>query len=135
MLNLAGRPEEALRAVEKAMRLNPSYPPFYLFFFGWTYDLTGRHAEAVATLKEVISWSPDYLAAHLNLAGSYTQQWALQQSADAQTLEQALEAAQRSIALSDSLHWSHVSLGFVYLWQKQYEASLGRNGASRGSRS
>jgi adenylate cyclase len=118
VLALVGRPEEALRAVEKAMRLNPHYPPFYLFFLGWTYDLTGRHAEAVATLKEVISRSPDYLAAHFNLAFSYVTQWAAQQSADAQTLEQALEAAQRGIALSDSLHWSHMSLGFVYLWQK-----------------
>jgi tetratricopeptide (TPR) repeat protein len=67
------RPEEALRAVEKAMRLNPHYPPFYLFYLGWTYDLTGRYAEAVATLKEVINRSPDYLAAHLNLTGSYVQ--------------------------------------------------------------
>ena len=30
-LNFAGRPEEALRAVEQAMRLNPHYPPWYLF--------------------------------------------------------------------------------------------------------
>ena len=36
-LNFAGRPEEALRAVEQAMRLNPRYPPFYLFALGWAY--------------------------------------------------------------------------------------------------
>ena len=30
VLNFAGRPEEALRAVEQAMRLNPRYPPLYL---------------------------------------------------------------------------------------------------------
>ncbi len=29
-LNYAGRPEDALRLVEQAMRLNPHYPPFYL---------------------------------------------------------------------------------------------------------
>ena len=28
MLNFAGRPEDALRAMEQAMRLNPRYPPF-----------------------------------------------------------------------------------------------------------
>jgi len=30
VLNFAGRPEEALRAVEQAMRLNPRYPPWDL---------------------------------------------------------------------------------------------------------
>src|SRR5262249_28100498 len=33
-LNFAGRPEEALRMVEQAMRLNPRYPPGYLFSLG-----------------------------------------------------------------------------------------------------
>ena len=31
VLNFAGRPEEALQAVEQAMRLNPRYPPWYLY--------------------------------------------------------------------------------------------------------
>ncbi len=33
-LTFAGRPAEALRAVEQAMRLNPRYPPWYLFELG-----------------------------------------------------------------------------------------------------
>ena len=94
-LNFAGRPEEALRMMEQAMRLNPRYPPIYLFQLGWAYHLTGRYAEAIATLKEAISRSPNILVAHLILAVSYVQQWASQQGADAQTLEQALAAAQR----------------------------------------
>ena len=71
VLNFAGRPEEALRAVEQAMRLNPRYPPWYLFELGWAYRLTGRYAEAIATLKEVISRNPNLSAAHLHLAVSY----------------------------------------------------------------
>jgi TolB-like protein/Flp pilus assembly protein TadD len=124
VLNHAGRPEEALPAVEQAMRLNPHYPPLYLFYVGWTHALTGRFAEAVATLKEVINRSPTFLAAHLNLADSYMEQWASQQSADPQTLEQAMEAAQRALALNDSFHWSHLNLGAIYLWQKQYEQAV-----------
>jgi adenylate cyclase len=31
VLRFAGRPEEALRMVEQAMRLNPRYPSIYLF--------------------------------------------------------------------------------------------------------
>ncbi len=123
-LNLAGRPEEALRMVEQAMRLNPRYPPVYLYELGQAYRLTGRWAEAVATLKETISRSPNFLPAHRHLAASYVQQWACQQSADAQTLAQALAAAQRAIAFNDAFPLSHVRLGSVYLWQKQYEQAL-----------
>src|SRR5262249_34816478 len=41
VLNFAGRPEEALRSVQQAMRLNPHYPLLYLVQLGWTYQLTG----------------------------------------------------------------------------------------------
>ena len=40
------------------------------------------------------------------------------------TLEQALAAAQRAIALNDSLSWGRLFLGYVYLWQKQYEQAI-----------
>jgi tetratricopeptide (TPR) repeat protein len=123
-LNFAGRPEEALRRVEQAMRLNPRYPPFYLFRLGWAYRLTGRYAEAVATLKELINRSPNFLPAHQNLALSYVQQWAFQQNPDAETLAQALAAAQRTLALNDAYSVGHVTLGSIYLLQRQYEQAL-----------
>jgi TolB-like protein/Tfp pilus assembly protein PilF len=123
-LNLAGRPEDALRMMEHAMRLNPRYPPFYLLDLGWAYRLTGRYTEAVATLKEAISHNPNYMTAHFNLAGSYVQQWAFQESADAQTLALALAEAQRAIALSHTSPRGHIFLGYVYLWQKQYEQAI-----------
>jgi adenylate cyclase len=86
--------------------------------------LAGRFTEAVSTLKEFLSRSPNFLAAHLILADSYVRQWASQQSPDSQTLEQALAAAQRAIALNDAAPVSHALLGVVYLWQKQYEPAL-----------
>jgi adenylate cyclase len=59
------------------------------------------------------------------LAASYLQQWAFQQGEDAQTLTQALAAAQRTLALSDASSVlspvGHALLGNVYLLQKQYE--------------
>jgi len=108
VLNIAGRPEDALRMMEQAMRLNPHYPPIYLFQLGFAYRLAGRYTEADATLNEAISRNPNDLAFHLALADSYVQQWAFQQSADAQTLAQALAAAQRALALNDSYHWGHI---------------------------
>src|SRR5690606_37977444 len=59
-----------------------------------------------------------------NLAASYVEQWAFQQSVDAQTLAQGLTAAQRLVALDDSFPWGHRISGYVYLWQKQYEQAL-----------
>jgi tetratricopeptide (TPR) repeat protein len=123
-LNFAGRPAEALRMAEQAMRLNPRYPPFYLFELGWAYRLTGRYAEAVTALEETISQSPNFPPAHFNLTAIYVEQWAFQQSPDSQTLVQALAAVQRLIALNDSFSPGHRLLGYVYLWQKQYEPAL-----------
>ena len=47
-------------------------------------------------MKEATSRSPNLVPAHATLAYSYVLQWAFQQSPDAQTLEQALAAAQRA---------------------------------------
>jgi tetratricopeptide (TPR) repeat protein len=124
VLNVAGRPEEARRGVEQAMRFNPHYPPYYLIQLGWAYNLTGRYVEAVATLKEALSRSPTHFGAHLWLALSYVSQWAFQQNRDAQTLEETSAAAQRVIALDDTSLWGHVVLGYVYLLQKQYEQAI-----------
>jgi adenylate cyclase len=123
VLRIAGRPEDALRLLAQAMRLNPRSPPLYLFYLGAAYNQTGQHTEAVATLKEVISRSPNHQSAHLLLALSYVEQWASQQSAEAQTLEQAL-AARRAIARNEAIPWGHAIWGAVYLWQKQYEPAL-----------
>ena len=124
VLTSVGRPEEALRMVEQAMRLNPRYPSFYLFELGWAFRMTGRCAEAVATLKEVISRSPNNVSASLILASSYVQQWVSQQNPDAQTLEQALAETQRAITLNDTLPSGHMLLGYVYLWQQQYAQAI-----------
>jgi adenylate cyclase len=124
VLNFAGRPEEALRLVEQAMRLNPRYPPFYLFQLGWAYSSTGRYIEAIATLQGFLNRSPSHSPAHHLLALNYVNQWASQQSADAQTLAQALVATQRGLALNDAYFVGHIVLGYVYLWQKQNELAM-----------
>src|SRR5207245_1860643 len=121
---VAGRPEEALRMVEQAMRLNPRYPPWYLIESGFAYRLTGRYTAAITTLKELISRSPNFLTAHFQLAVSYLGQWVAQQSPAAQTLEPAVAAGQRALALNDSFHRSHMYLGSIYLYQQQYDQAL-----------
>jgi tetratricopeptide (TPR) repeat protein len=124
VLNFAGRPADALRAVEQAMRLNPRYPFLYLWELGVTYRLMGRYAEAIVALKEVLNQNPDFIGAHLNLAGSYVWQWSSQQSPTGQTLESAMAVMQQALAVDDSLHWNYIVLGYVYLYQQHYEQAL-----------
>jgi adenylate cyclase len=123
-LNFAGRPEEALRAIAQAMRLNPHYPWWYVFDVGWAYWMTGRYAEAIATLKESISQFPNFIYSYTSLATSYGLQWVSQQSPAGQTLEPAVAAMQRALALNDTAQVNHFILGWIYLYQRQYEQAL-----------
>jgi adenylate cyclase len=75
-------------------------------------------------LKECVSRNPNMMPAHQVLAANYLWQWLSQQSPAAQTLEPAVAAMQRALALSDSLNWNHWILGLVYLNQHQYEQAL-----------
>jgi TolB-like protein/Flp pilus assembly protein TadD len=123
-LTLAGRPEEAPGLLEKAMRLNPRYPVSYAYQLGLAYRLTGRYEEAIATLKKALIRNPNFLGVYTGLAFSYLQQWSAQLSQDPQTVEWALQAAQRAVALNDSHAVAHEALGWVSLYQEQYEQAL-----------
>jgi adenylate cyclase len=72
-LDLAGRPVEGLPLIEKAMRLDPHYPPMYLFWLGHAFHSLERYDEAAAAYRRVISRSPDFYYAHLHLAAVYAQ--------------------------------------------------------------
>ncbi|HEV8711924.1 MAG TPA: tetratricopeptide repeat protein [Candidatus Binatia bacterium] len=67
ILSFAGRPEEAISLIEKAMRLNPRYPVHYLSFLGMTYGLARRYEEALATLQSATLRNPNYPPPHLHL--------------------------------------------------------------------
>jgi TolB-like protein/Tfp pilus assembly protein PilF len=71
VLITAGQPEEAIKLSEKAMRLNPYYPPHYLSWLAVAYQLTGRYEEAIATHKRALSRNPAILADHVCLAAIY----------------------------------------------------------------
>jgi adenylate cyclase len=70
----AGRPEEAMASVSKAMRLNPHHHAWYFHPLGLSYMICGRWVEAVETYKRGAARNPDFLGHHLALAGLYAQQ-------------------------------------------------------------
>jgi adenylate cyclase len=124
ILGSMGKPEEGIGWIKKAMRLNPRYPGYYAQTLGGAYFLAGRYEEAITALQDALPRNPDYMWTHVSLALSYWQQWAQQQSQDPQTLERALTAAQRAVALSEATAGTHQALSVVYLWKKQYAQAL-----------
>jgi adenylate cyclase len=67
------RPDEAVPAVEKAMRLDPYYPASYLYTLGHACYLAHRHQDALTALGRVTSRNPDFLPAHALLAATYAE--------------------------------------------------------------
>jgi tetratricopeptide (TPR) repeat protein len=108
----------------KGKRGDHHYPPWYLNDLGWIYELMGQYGESIATLKETVSRSPNFMTAYMLLAYSYWMQWLSQQSPTTQTLEPALTAVQQALTLNDSYHWNHIVLGLLFLYQHQYEPAL-----------
>ena len=71
-LHHAGRPEEASALYEKAIRLDPIPPAWYLIGLASSYQGTGRYEEAIKLYEKVLRRAPDNLWAHLGLAGIYS---------------------------------------------------------------
>lgn len=58
-LSLAGKPKEALSWVERAMRLNPHYPPYYLYQLGLAQFGMEQFDEAAVSLERATTLNPD----------------------------------------------------------------------------
>jgi adenylate cyclase len=124
VLNVAGRPAEAIEWIEKATRLHPRYPFWFAFQLGVASRLTGRYGEAIAAQQQAALRNPKNETVYTELALSSMQQWNAQLSQDPHVIEQALEAAQRAVMLNASYGKAHGALGAVYLSQGQYEQGL-----------
>ena len=65
---MAGKPEAELAHAQKAMRLDPRHPDFYLVLIGSAYLHMGRYQEAVDSLKGAVPGDP---WTHVGLARAY----------------------------------------------------------------
>jgi tetratricopeptide (TPR) repeat protein len=68
----AGRYEEAVQAIEKAIRLNPFPPNTYFRQACGAYNSVGRYEEAIEAGKKAVTLSPNDLYAHVLLAAAYS---------------------------------------------------------------
>jgi len=69
---MAGRQQEAIAPLEKALRINPIAPSIYFKHLGTAYRDTGHYEEAIAQLKKALERTPDNLFTHVELAATYS---------------------------------------------------------------
>jgi eukaryotic-like serine/threonine-protein kinase len=63
------RLDEAVTQVEMARELDP-LSPVVMTNVGWTLSYAGRYPEAIEAYREALALSPNYLQAHMRLAGA-----------------------------------------------------------------
>jgi adenylate cyclase len=71
-LTNAGRPEEAIPLLQKAMRLNPFHDSSTFLHLAHAYRITGRFEEAVSEYKKALQHTPNNIFAHISLAATYS---------------------------------------------------------------
>jgi adenylate cyclase len=71
ILGFAGQPEESIEWVEKAVRLNPGAPFWYLFAQGNANYSMGHYSEAIAACIKAAISNPNFIFAHLLLLACY----------------------------------------------------------------
>jgi adenylate cyclase len=67
------QPAEGEQAIRSAMRLNPFYPVNYLAVLGDALVHQGKTSEALDAFHELVRRNPNYISAHLHLAGLYSE--------------------------------------------------------------
>lgn len=67
----AGRPQDGIVAIQKAMRLNPFYPTWYLCVLAEAFELTDKYDEAIEAYKGVLKRGDYDYCAHVGLAATY----------------------------------------------------------------
>jgi len=73
ILNWSGKPADGKQNIEKAMRLNPHYPYYYLFYLGQSHYLLGENDKAVELMNRVVTRAPYFLPVRRHLAVLYVE--------------------------------------------------------------
>jgi adenylate cyclase len=108
-LKSVGRVDDALSMIEKAIRLNPMPPEWYLHELGTYYRLLGRYDEAIAILKKNLARGSDYLTSMINLTATYSM---------AGKLDQARAQAKEVLRKIPDFSAEKFMMGFPYKDQK-----------------
>jgi len=86
VLNWSGKPEEGKNYIEKAIRLNPHHPYYYLFYLGQSHYLQQNNDQAIELMRRVVTRAPYFLPVRRHLAVLYSEKGMLKE-AKAETKE------------------------------------------------
>ncbi len=86
ILNWSGKPTEGKLNIERAMRLNPHYPYYYLFYLGHSHYLLGDNDKAIELMNRVVTRAPYFLPVRRHLAVLYAEK-GMEEEAREQTRE------------------------------------------------
>ena len=86
LMNWTGNPEKGIGLIKKAMRLNPNYPYYYLFYLGHSHYLLKNNQKAIQLMKRVVTRAPYFLPVRRHLSVLF-QEEGLKKEARAQTKE------------------------------------------------
>jgi TolB-like protein/Tfp pilus assembly protein PilF len=110
-----GRNEEALAAINKAMRLNPISPKWYFVLQGDAHRNMGRYVEALASYKKALHIDPNAQHALVGLGVTYTMMG---------QYEAAIEAFKREIRFNPDFLSARVALSATYALSGQEKKAL-----------
>jgi adenylate cyclase len=71
VLSSAGKSEDAIEAIRKAIRMNPFHTVQYLFAFGIAYFTQGQYEKAIFYFKRCIELNPNYLPTHIFITSCF----------------------------------------------------------------
>jgi adenylate cyclase len=118
-LNVYGRPEAAIRAAQKAMRLDPTGKDLYSGDVGVAYVEMGRYQDAIPILKQTLTAFPNILISHICLLVAYVE---LGHEEDARA-----EAAE-IVRMSPQFTVASIPPGRDAAWNKRFRDDLRKAG-------
>ena len=99
----AGRPTEAVAEIETAMRLDPHYPPYYLYILGFARFVAQDYEEAAVALARALERNPGFVFAALPQAAAYAYMGREEEARAAR--DRFLSVLNKSTVKNISPHW------------------------------
>ncbi|HZQ46902.1 MAG TPA: tetratricopeptide repeat protein, partial [Verrucomicrobiae bacterium] len=113
-LSLAGRPDEAIRHLDEAIRIKPGFPQAY-FNRGSQYGVQGKLEQAIADFREAIHYNPGYEQAYCNLGKALVLKG---------ELEEARTNFLAALRCKPDYAEAHAKLGNLLVLQSNYKEAL-----------
>ena len=123
-LTFAGRPSEAVPMLEKAIRLDPLYPPRFDMYLGRAQYFDRNYRQAVLALERCTARAPEFRPCYMYLVPVYAE---LDRISDARKAIDKLKQLAPNFSIDSSVR---THLPFVDSAMVQYIASLKKAGAA-----